>query len=208
MIMKNDYNPCMKIYLATGNNHKKKEMAEICVGHEIVIPSDEGITFDPIENGSSFFENSFIKAKDLWEKVKQPVLADDSGICVDILGGMPGIYSARFGREDNPNISSTEQNALLIQTVNGLTNNNEKRNCHYVCSMVLYLGPDRFYVIQETLEGVLVPTMNDSCGTEGFGYDPIVYLPNLAKTVAELTAAEKNAISHRGKAAKALLKLL
>lgn len=206
--MKNDYNSCMKIYLATGNKHKKKEMAEICVGHEIVIPSDEGIAFDPIENGVSFFENSLIKAKDLWEKVKEPVLADDSGICVEILGGMPGIFSARFGRENNPNITSTEQNALLLKTVNALPNNTEKRNCHYVCSMVLYLGPDRFYAVQETLEGVLVLTMDDSCGAGGFGYDPIVYLPNLGKTVAELSESEKNAISHRGKAAKALLKLL
>ncbi|MBQ3824802.1 MAG: non-canonical purine NTP pyrophosphatase, partial [Spirochaetaceae bacterium] len=90
----------MKIYLATGNEHKKREMQRIFSDFEIVIPKDEGIDFDPEETGNSFFENSLIKAKSLFDVVKAPVIADDSGLCVDALGGEPGVYTSRYAGKD------------------------------------------------------------------------------------------------------------
>ncbi len=208
----------MTIYLATSNEHKRRELASLCTNYEIRIPKDDGLTFDPEETGSTFIENALIKAEALWDIVKKPVLADDSGICVDILEDLPGIYSARYEGKDFPKggknslgpISQEEKNTLLldhvksVQDINGVIN----RSCHYVCSMVLYYGKDKFICVQDTMEGVLVDSMDASCGQGGFGYDPIVFLPDYNKTVAELSEEEKNAISHRGKATRKILTLL
>jgi len=214
----------MKIYLATGNLNKKREMQELLAEHEILIPSDEGINFNPDETGSTFYENSLIKAKALYDIVKHPVIADDSGICVDALSGVPGIYSSRYagedfpqGRPDGKKISQEEQNISLIDQLNKALKNNKlpsaaylngPRSCHYTCAMVLYAGNDRLFVAQETFEGTLIEKIEDQAGNGGFGYDPIVFLPEFNKTVAQLTADEKNAISHRGKAVRALKKLI
>lgn len=214
----------MKIYLATGNKHKRKEMAELLPDHEIVIPSDEGITFDPDETGTTFYENSIIKAKALYDIVQAPVIADDSGICVDAIGGRPGIYSSRYagpdfpqGKPDGTKISQEEQNVFLIQELNDALKNpkpeyerflNGPRSCHYTCAFVLFLGGDRLYVVQETFEGTLIDDISKQAGNGGFGYDPIVFLPEYNKTVAEISAEEKNSISHRGKAVSALKKIL
>lgn len=214
----------MKIYLATGNKNKKKEMVELLPEHTIVIPSDEGIDFDPEETGTTFYENSLIKAKALYEIVHCPVIADDSGICVDALNGAPGIYSSRYagpdfmkGKPDGSKISQEEQNIFLISQLNEALKQenlpkaeylNGKRSCHYTCAMVLYMGADRIVIAQETFEGTLIDDINKQAGSGGFGYDPIVYLPQFNKTVAEITAEEKNAISHRGKAVKIIQKIL
>lgn len=204
----------MRIYLASGNLHKKQEMSEIFHGHEIVIPADFGLDFDPDESGTTFLENSLIKAKALWEAVRQPVLADDSGICVDILDGIPGIHSARYagrtmrsGRPDGRKLPQGERNRLLLDEVAEAVASGDKggsRACRYVCAMTLYLGPDRFCSAQETMEGRLVEDISEARGAGGFGYDPIVILPGLGKTVAEISAEEKNSLSHRGKAGKVL----
>jgi len=214
----------MKIYLATGNKNKKKEMCELLSEHTILIPSDEGIEFNPDETGITFYENSLIKAKSLYELVHCPVIADDSGICVDALGGAPGIYSSRYagpdfmkGKPDGSKISQEEQNIFLINQLNAAIKNGNlpkgeylhgERSCHYTCAMVMYCGADRLYVAQETFEGTLIEDINQQAGNGGFGYDPIVFLPEFGKTVAQLTADEKNAISHRGKAVRALQKIL
>ncbi len=203
----------MVLYLATGNRHKQKEMQEILSDYTIKIPADDGIDFAPDETGNSFYENSLIKAKALWQIVKKPVIADDSGLCVEALKGEPGIYTARYagkeyvhGRPDGTKITQEEQNRLLIEQLNETKSLN--RNCHYTCSMVLFLSPDRFYIAQETLEGTLIDNIAKQSGTGGFGYDPIVYMPQYNKTVAELSASEKNKISHRGKAARAISQIL
>lgn len=210
----------MKIYLATNNQHKKKEMCELLPEHTVLTPADEGINFNPDETGSTFYENSLIKAKALYEIVKSPVIADDSGICVDALGGAPGIYSSRYagpdfmqGKPDGSKISQEEQNILLINQLNDALKNENlpsasylhgERSCHYTCAMVLYCGSDRLFVAQETFEGILIKDINEQAGNGGFGYDPIVFLLEYQKTVAQISADEKNAISHRGKAVKAL----
>ena len=204
-------------------------MQQIFPQHTIVIPSQEGIQFDPDETGTTFYENSLIKARDLWSKVHCPVLADDSGICVDALGGAPGIYSSRYGgpefmrgRPDGKKTPQEDQNRFLIQQLNdaiakgidmdegkkmGLFANGP-RTARYVCAMVLYCGPDNLYVAQETMEGAIIDRIEDQRGDGGFGYDPVFLLPSLGKTGAELSADEKNAISHRGKAAKVIQKIL
>ena len=196
----------MKIYLASSNEHKRKEIQEIFSKHQIVLPKDENISFNPEENGSTFIENSLIKAEALWNIVKQPVLADDSGICLAALNGFPGIYSARYcgkGKnvtKDADKLSAQERNELLINELNATKS--QDRSCSFVCSLVYYYGKNQFYAVQETLEGSLVESVEDLKGKGGFGYDPAVYLKEYNKTVAELTENEKNAISHRGKACK------
>lgn len=221
----------MKIYLASGNVNKKREMSELFPEHTIVTPKDEGIDFDPEETGTTFYENSLIKARTLYSITGTPVVADDSGICVDALDGAPGIYSSRYagplfmkGKPDSSKIPQEEQNRMLIEQLNeaiakgkfssdGSSGRkgifpNGPRSCRYVCAMVLYMGPSRLYVAQETMEGTLIEDIRDARGTGGFGYDPIFFLPQYGKTAAELTAEQKNAISHRGKAARSLSHLV
>lgn len=206
----------MKIYLATGNLNKKREVQELFPEHTVVIPKDEGIAFDPEETGTTFYENSLIKAKALWDMVHCPVLADDSGICVDALDGAPGIYSSRYagpdfmkGKPDGTKISQDGQNNFIVQQTSDAIKAGYAggRKAHYTCAMVLYMGPDRLFVCQETMEGEIIDDISNARGTGGFGYDPLFYLPEFGKTAAELTADEKNAISHRGKASRLLKKL-
>jgi len=191
----------MKIYFASGNAHKKEEMARIFSQCEIVIPADEGIAFDPEETENSFYGNSLLKAKALYEVVRKPVIADDSGICVDALGGAPGVLSARYGSENGKKLNAEERNALLLARMKGV----ENRKCRFVCNMVLYFGNERFVSVQETLEGELIA---ESRGSGGFGYDPIVFVPSYGKTVAELSGAEKDFLSHRGKAGRKIAEIL
>ena len=198
-------------------------MEQLFAPHTIKTPKDIGLEFDPVEDGDTFFANSLIKAKALYEIVKMPVIADDSGICVDALDGRPGIFSARYcgrleNRIDGHKLSQNEQNALLIEDVNltlakkGFSESEirdyKNRTCHYACALVLYYGNDKFLCAQETLEGCLLYDAAESRGTTGFGYDPIIFLPEFGKTVAELTEEEKNGISHRGKAARAIVAAL
>lgn len=203
----------MRLFLASGNRHKQKEMQEIFPEYEILIPADAGIDFDPDETGTTFYENSLIKARALWNLVHEPVIADDSGICVRALKNAPGIYSARYagpdymqGKPDGSKISQEEQNRFLIQQLNDTGASD--RSCFYACAMVLLLNDEKFFVAQETFEGQLIDDISKQAGNGGFGYDPIVYLPEYKKTIAEISADEKNAISHRGKAAKVIAAIL
>ena len=203
----------MKLYLASGNRHKQQEMQQILPAFDICIPNDAGIAFEPEETGATFEENSLIKARALWNLVHEPVIADDSGLCVTCLNGAPGIYTSRYagaaymqGRPNGAKIPQAEQNRLLIEQVNALHTND--RSCHYVCAMVLYLAPERYFVAQEAFEGTLIDSIEKAAGTGGFVYDPIVYLPSHHKTIAEISAEEKNALSHRGKAARAIAAIL
>ena len=213
----------MKLYLATNNAHKKCEAAKIFSPHEIVIPADEGIDFDPEETGATFFENALIKARALYDIVHCPVIADDSGISVDALGGRPGIFSSRYGgpdfprgRADGKKTAQDAQNRFLIEELNDALSGNTggcrflhgERSAHYTCSMVLYLGSERMYAAQETMEGTIVPSIEDARGNGGFGYHPIFFIPEIGKTAAELSDEEKNAISHRGKAGRSMQRII
>ena len=192
----------MIIWFASGNMHKKAELAAIFYKHTIKIPSEEGIVFEPIENGVSFVDNALIKAQHLFNIVKGTFVADDSGLCVDALNGRPGIYSARYGSEiGKPPLNAHERNTLLLRELG----DNVCRNAHFVCAMVAFLGADRFYAVQETLEGSI---LFEEKGEGGFGYDPIMYLPEKECSLASLSEDEKNLISHRGKAARSLLQII
>ena len=185
---------------------------EVKIPWELKIPNDACLAFEPEETGNSFLENALIKAGELWCLLEEkrpnaaghavwrqgdPVIADDSGLCVDALGGRPGIHSARYGGRELP---AAEKNALLLAELG----NNPRRSARFVCAMVLYYGPNRFFAAQETLEGELVLNPDAARGRGGFGYDPILRIPELGRTVAELSDEEKNRISHRGKAGRAI----
>lgn len=193
----------MTIWLASGNKHKQQELSAILNGHTVKIPAEAGISgFNPEETGTSFIENALIKAKALYSRLSVPVLADDSGLCVDALEGRPGIYSSRYyGKTGiSAKLSDGERNLLLLEELG----NTALRKCRFICAMVLLFSPNRFYLVQETMEGEIVSSAEEIRGSGGFGYDPIVYSPELGRTVAELFEEEKNRLSHRGKAGKAI----
>lgn len=184
----------MELVVATGNAHKVEEIRLALPGVSVMAPGDLGIAFDHDEVEDSFVGNSLGKAMALRALAGRPVLADDSGLCVDALGGRPGVLSARYGSAPgSPPLSSEERNALLLGEMEGVAD----RACRFVCALSLVLGPDRFFVFQETCEGVL---LEGPRGRGGFGYDPIVWLPELGLSVAELSPEEKNRVSHRGRA--------
>jgi len=215
----------MTLILATGNPHKKREFSEIFSEHTILIPEDIGPHFDHEETGATFFANAHGKAWALWEEllkagtrlpqqalrtdpdtgrtIPAPVIADDSGLCVSALDGRPGVYSARYGSDvPDPPQNDQQRNELLVRTMEGVAN----REAFYVCCMVLVIDDFRFSTVQETWHGFIAE--EQSTGTGGFGYDPLFIVPELQKTVAEIPAAQKNRISHRGKAAEGIRRVL
>jgi XTP/dITP diphosphohydrolase len=219
----------MTIWFATGNANKKAELSAILKTHgvdcSLFIPKDAGLDFDPEETGTSFHENALLKANELYALLDKsrpplfspgdPVIADDSGICVDALDGRPGIYSARYtGKERASGVGSREseakkleageRNALLLEEIG----NAADRKARFVCAMVLMYSPDRFFIAQETMEGEIVKSLEHAKGAGGFGYDPILFIPELGRTVAELSEEEKNTSSHRGKAGKIIAKIM
>lgn len=191
------YNSHMKIYLASSNKHKAQEFRQCLGGIELVTPSEENIDFSPVENGTSFRDNAMIKAMALYNIVKSPVIADDSGLCVKALQGRPGIYSARYSTPPscNENIADYGINKLLKEM-----EDMKNRDAYFVCCVVLYMEEDKFFVFQEICKGKITESKK---GVGGFGYDPVFFIEEMGKTMAELTPEEKNAISHRGKALKA-----
>lgn len=183
-----------QIIFATGNPGKIKEIRMIMedAGFEVISMKDAGI--DPVieENGTSFEENALIKARTVASYTKEIVLADDSGLEVDALNGEPGIYSARYLGEDTP---YRVKNAEIIRRLEGVEGSG--RSARFVCAIAAVLPDGRELVTKETIEGLIG---YEEKGTNGFGYDPIFYVPQYGKTTAELSEDEKNRISHRGKA--------
>jgi XTP/dITP diphosphohydrolase len=194
----------MNIWFATNNTHKKTELSAI-LNVKLKIPSEEGLSFEPDETGASFGDNALIKARALQKLIdgNEPVIADDSGLCVDALDGRPGVLSARYGMENGQKLTSAKQNIMLIDELG----DNPKRSARFVCAMVLLYGNERFFLVQETLEGEIVKKSGIK-GEGGFGYDPIFWIPSLGRTLAELSLEEKNTLSHRGKAGKHIANLL
>ena len=190
----------MKLYFASGNDHKRKEMSRLLGGYELTLPKDEGIVFDPEETGRDFIGNAVIKAEALYALVHAPVLADDSGLCVDALGGGPGIYSARYGEEDGRKLSDREKYMLLLKNLEGA----EDRSAHFTTALCLILSDDRRCIIQETCDGWIA---TEPSGSNGFGYDPVFVIGEIGRITADLPEGEKDIYSHRGKAAR-LMKLI
>lgn len=187
-----------KIIFATGNEGKMREIREILkdLGMKILSMKEAGADLNIVEDGSTFLENAEIKARAVWEKTGGIVLADDSGLVVDCLNGEPGIYSARYMGEDT-SYEIKNQN-LLNRAAKA---RGDERSARFVCSIAAVLPDGNVLHTEETMEGILA---DNPAGEEGFGYDPIFYLPEFQKTAAELTMEEKNKISHRGKALDAM----
>ena len=189
-----------KIILATGNPGKVREMNSILKGYYEVVSQNDMNVIEIPETGSTFIENALIKARNASSQTKLPAIADDSGLEVNALNGDPGIYSARYagvGANDNKNI------AKLLSTMNQFQN----RSAHFCCAMVFVQSEDdpSPIIIEKYWEGEI---LHEPIGKNGFGYDPIFYLPELECTSAQLDPDKKNQLSHRGQALKALLKQL
>ncbi len=191
----------MKILLATSNLHKKEELSSIITDHQLLLPQEIGIDFDHKEIGTTYFANAYDKAHALFQLVQMPILADDSGLSVEALNGAPGIYSARFGQVDETLLSDSAKSELLLETLKDEKN----RKAYFISNIVFFFSPYRFYSVQETLDGEIYHKLE---GENGFGYDPIFWLPSHNKTVAQLESSEKNKLSHRGKAARKIIKLI
>lgn len=192
----------MKIVIATGNIGKMKEIKSIFNNsdYEVVSMKEEGIVADVDENGSTFDENALIKAREIAKLSGHIVLADDSGLEVDYLNKEPGIYSARYMGEDTP---YSLKNASLIARLDGVEF--EKRTARFVCAVAAVYPDGKELVVRETMEGYIG---YEEKGANGFGYDPIFYLKEFDKTSAEISLEEKNEISHRGKAFRAIKALM
>ena len=184
----------MKFVLASHNRGKLSEMQKILgeLGVEVVLQSDLGLALEPEETGTTFAENALIKARAVMEASGLPAIADDSGLCVDWLNGAPGIYSARYGGLADDKARYT----LLLQNMRGATD----RAAHFHTSVVCCFPGGEVLQADGDCHGTIAFAPR---GEGGFGYDPIFNVPSLRKTFAQLTAEEKNAISHRGNALRA-----
>ena len=183
----------MKVILASKNPHKLTELSAILSQHgfEIALESEYGLDIDVDETGTTFEENSLLKAEAVMKASGLPVLADDSGLMVDALNGAPGVYSARYGHKS----SDGERTEFLLENMKDVPD--EKRTAKFVC-VITCLWPDgRKIVARGECPGVITHEVH---GENGFGYDPVFYLPELGMTYAELPSEQKNAISHRARA--------
>lgn len=181
-----------KFVLATHNPGKLAEMGAILsgLGVEVVSPADLGITVDVEETGSTFAENAMLKAKAICAAAGLPAIADDSGLCVDALNGGPGVYSARYGGEG---LDDKGRYMLLLNSMRGQTT----RKAHFACAIACAFPNGDELTAQGQCDGAIAFA---PMGEGGFGYDPVFLVPEKGKTFGQLTAEEKSAISHRGKA--------
>lgn len=187
-----------KIIFATGNEGKMREVREILSDLDVEILSlkEAGIAVDINEDGTTFEENAVIKAKTVAAVAKEIVLADDSGLEVDYLNREPGVYSARYMGEDTSYII---KNQAILDRLIGVPK--EKRTARFVCAIAAAMPDGQVLVTRETIEGYIG---EKPAGENGFGYDPIFYVDEYGCSTAELTEAQKNEISHRGKALRAM----
>lgn len=185
----------MKVVLASKNKHKLEEISQITekFGMELVLESDLGVDIDVEETGSTFEENSFLKAEAVMKATGLPALADDSGIAVDALNGEPGIYSARYGFDES--LDDWGRLQLLLKNAEQVPD--ERRQAKFVCVITLVTPQQEIIQARGEVHGMLLRT---PAGQGGFGYDPIFYYPPLGKSLAELTPEEKNQVSHRANA--------
>lgn len=186
------------IVFATGNEGKMREVRMILadLGMEVLSMKEAGANPDIQEDGSTFAQNAEIKARAVWECTGGIVLADDSGLVVDYIGGEPGVYSARYMGEDTSYLIKNEN---IIQRLEGAVG--EERAARFVCDIAAVLPTGEVIHTEAAMEGLIAL---EPAGHEGFGYDPILYIPEFGVTSAELTLEQKNQISHRGKALRAM----
>ena len=191
-----------KLVFATGNEGKMREIREILgrPGLTILSQKEAGIVSDAEENGATFEANALIKARAVAAQTDAPVLADDSGLEIDYLNGEPGVYSARYMGEDTP---YEIKNQKLLDLLEGVPE--EQRTARFVCVIAAVLPDGREFTTRGTIEGIIG---YESRGEGGFGYDPIFFVPEFGCSTAELTMEQKNLVSHRGKALRAMKEVL
>ena len=182
----------MKVVLASKNAHKLQELQDIlsAQGVEVILESAAGVDVEVEETGTTFEENSLLKARAVMEASGLPAIADDSGLMVDALNGAPGVYSARYG---GPGLDDVGRYRLLLENMRGVLD----RKCRFVSAITLCMPSGDIVTARGECPGTLAYAPQ---GENGFGYDPIFFVPATKKTFAQLTAEEKNAISHRGRA--------
>lgn len=192
-----------KIVLASNNKHKIAEIKQIIDNCEILTMEEVGYFDDIVEDGTTFFENAMIKAKTVSEFLRKknislPVLADDSGLCVEVLGGEPGIYSARYaGKHGN-----TQQNRVLL--LKKLADKTD-RDAYFICSMVLYYPDGKYFLSEGKTFGKI---LTEEVGKKDFGFDCLFYSDDLKKSFGEAEQEEKNSVSHRYRALQGIKKHL
>lgn len=191
-----------RIIFATGNQGKMREIKQIMedMDVEVVSMKEAGIFVDIDENGTTFEENALIKAKAIANEANAIVLADDSGLEIDFLDKAPGVLSARYMGEDTPYEVKNAHILELLKDVQG-----EERSARFVCAIAAVFPDGREFTTYATIEGEIA---HKSAGENGFGYDPIFFVPEFGKTTAELSSDEKNKISHRGKALTKMKEIL
>ncbi len=191
-----------KIIFATGNQGKMREIKQIMedMDVEVVSMKEAGIFADIEENGTTFEENALIKARAIANEANAIVLADDSGLEIDFLDKAPGVLSARYMGEDTPYEVKNAHILELLKEVQG-----KARSARFVCAIAAVFPDGREFTTYATIEGEIA---HKSAGENGFGYDPIFFVPEFGKTTAELSPDEKNKISHRGKALTMMKEIL
>ena len=192
----------MTIIIATGNNDKVREIDEILqgTGFEAVSMKSLGLHPDIVEDADSFRGNALKKAMAVHELTKEYVMADDSGLCIDALDGAPGIYSSRFCGEDSTYEEKFKKIFELLKDVP-----EEKRTAHFTCAIAVVRPDGSHFTVEEYFNGVL---HEEPAGENGFGYDPIFFVPEYNMTSAQMTPAMKHSMSHRGKALRAMVEKL
>ncbi len=192
-----------RIIFATGNENKMKEIRMILkdLGLEILSMKEAGVDIDIVEDGMTFEENAEIKARSVARVLTNDiVLADDSGLEIDYLDKAPGIYSARFAGEDT---SYDIKNRILLDRLEGVPE--EERTARFVCAVAAVFPDGTVSTVRKTIEGRIA---EESAGYNGFGYDPIFYVPEYGCTTAQMSPEQKNELSHRGKALRAMREIL
>ena len=191
-----------RLIFATGNEGKMREIRQILAdsGYEILSMKEAGVDLDIVEDGTTFEENALIKAKAVMEATGELTLADDSGLEIDAFGGEPGVYSSRYLGEDTP---YTEKNQVILDRMKDVPE--EKRGARFVCVIAAVFPDGQTRTTRGTMEGIIGYESN---GENGFGYDPIFYLPELKKYSAQLSSDEKNQLSHRGQALRKMKEVL
>lgn len=192
-----------RIVFATGNENKMKEIRMILadLGMEIISMKEAGVNEEIIEDGMTFEENAEIKARTVSRVLTNDiVLADDSGLEIDYLDKAPGIYSARFAGEDT---SYDIKNRILLDRLEGIPD--EERTARFVCAVAAVFPDGTTCTVRETIEGKIA---HEIAGDNGFGYDPIFYVPEYGYTTAQMDPEQKNLLSHRGKALRAMKRIL
>ena len=190
------------IILATNNKSKVKEISEMMSGSDITFESlaDAGINVEVEETGTTFEENALLKAREICKLSGKPTISDDSGLEIDVLDGAPGIYSSRFMGEDT---SYDIKNNALIEKLENIAD--PDRTARFRCCMALVLPDGREFVTEGAMEGIIA---REPKGINGFGYDPILFIPEYNRTSAELSSEEKNNISHRGEALRKMIEVI